>query len=248
MSKLNVETGQNVIIQKELANIGERIGAYFIDVLIIGIYSLIVLGLFGLISENASGISGRSSGIFIVLFFIPIFFYSLLSEIFLQGQTLGKKAVKIKVVKLDGGQPTIGSYIIRWLFRLIDIQFMYGIVAMVTIAATGKGQRVGDIVAKTSVISLKRRGKIEDTIFVKLEDEYNLVYPETEILEISDIKIIKDVIANYKKNMTRAIAITMIKDTAEAIKEKTGINSSDTPLLFLETIMKDYTYLNRNKI
>lgn len=242
MSKLNVETGQNVIIKKELANIGERIGAQLIDYFIMFVYAMIML----LIFEGISDVIGSKVKALLVVFLSPLFFYSLLSEIFMQGQSLGKKVLKTKVVKLSGEQPTIGSYIIRWMFRLIDINFLYGVVGMVTIAATGKGQRIGDIVAKTSVISLRRRNSLQNTIFVELEDDYVAVYPNVNKLDASDIKTIKDVVSHYKKNISKPIAIDMIKDTAKAIKEKIGVESSEVPLLFLETIIKDYNYIHKN--
>jgi len=242
MPKLNVETGQNVIIKKELANIGERIGAQLLDYFIMLVYGIVVT----LIINAISDVSGAKLKSLLVLLLAPLFFYSLLSEIFMQGQSLGKKALKTKVVKLSGGQPTIGSYIIRWMFRLIDLNFFYGAVAMITIAANGRGQRLGDIVAKTSVISLKRRKSLKNTIFVETEDDYNPVYIEADLLEETDIKTIKDVIAHYKKDVTKPIAIDMVKGTAKAIKEKIGISSTEVPLVFLETILKDYNSIYKN--
>ncbi len=241
MPKLHVETGQNVIIKKGLANVGERIAAQLIDFAVMIAYTLLVTWIIGVISKG----SGTNLETLMVILLLPLMFYSLLSEIFLHGQSLGKKALKTKVVKLSGGQPTIGSYIIRWMFRLIDVNFFYGAVAMITIAANGRGQRVGDLVAKTSVISLKRKESLKNTIFVELEDEYKLIYPQTDMLDVSDIKTIKDVVAHYKKNITKPIAIDMVKNTAKAIKEKANITSSEVPLLFLETILKDYNFLNR---
>ncbi len=241
MKQLGIETGQNVIIKKDLANIGERIGSQLIDYFVIFSYVMIIF----IISDAFNG--SKSKDIFTVILIIPVFFYSLLSEIFMNGQSLGKKAIKIKVEKIDGGQPTVGSYLIRWVFRLIDVNFLYGSVAMITIAVNGKGQRLGDLVAKTSVISLKRKNSLKNTIYVDLPEEYQLSFPETEMLENSDIQTIKDVIAHYKKNLTNESAISMLKDTATAIKEKAGIRSLDIPLLFLEKIIKDYNFIYKVK-
>ncbi len=241
MKQLGIETGQNVIIKKDLANIGERIGSQAIDYFIIFSYLMIIF----MISDAFIGL--KSKDIFIVILIIPVFFYSLLSEIFMNGQSLGKKTLKIKVEKIEGGQPTVGSYIIRWVFRLIDVNFLYGSVAMITIAINGKGQRLGDLVAKTSVISLKRKNSLKNTIYVDLPEEYKLSFPEIEKLEQFDIQTIKDVVAYYEKNLTNKSAISMLKDTATAIKEKTGIISFDVPLLFLEKIIKDYNFIHKVK-
>jgi len=243
MPELYVETGQNVFIKKDLANVGERIVAQLIDFVVMFSYALFVIWIINIISKSM-GI--KLEALIIVLLF-PLFFYSLLSEVFLQGQSLGKKILKTKVVKLSGGQPTIGSYIIRWMFRLIDVNFFYGAVAIITISANGRGQRVGDLVAKTSVVSLKRKESLKNTIFVELDDDYMLVYPEADLLDVSDIKTIKDVVSHYKKSVTKPISIDMVKNTADAIKQKVNITSKEVPLLFLETILKDYNYINRVK-
>ena len=48
MPSLNVETAQNVIIEQEIANIGERIAAFLIDALIIFSYYFLVFFIAGL--------------------------------------------------------------------------------------------------------------------------------------------------------------------------------------------------------
>ena len=78
---------------------------------------------------------------------LPTTFYSLIFEIAMNGQTPGKYLNKIRVVKIDGSKPTLGSYLTRWLLRIIDIWFFTGSVAVFTILFNGKGQRLGDIAA-----------------------------------------------------------------------------------------------------
>ena len=56
----------------------------------------------------------------IILFFFPVMIYSVTLESIFEGQTIGKKLVKIKVVKIDGYQASFGDYLIRWLFRIIE--------------------------------------------------------------------------------------------------------------------------------
>lgn len=240
MQNLSIETGQNVIIKQEVANVGERIAAQLLDYVIIFSYFIVI----SVILEN---IFHWSNGdVFLIFALIPVFFYSVLSETFMQGQSLGKKALKIKVVKIDGSQASIGSYIVRWLFRLVDVNIFYGLIAIITIAVNGRGQRLGDIVAKTSVISLKRTKKIDDTIYVEIPDDYNLIYPEIDVLNDADIKTIKDVIKQYKKDVASPIGSSMLKKTVEAIKKKTEIVTSEIPLKFLENVLKDYNHIHKN--
>lgn len=245
MSKLNIETGQNVLIKKEIASIGSRIGAFFIDTAVMIIYVFVIIAFFSLIIGIEKNNTNENTLIIISLATAPIFFYSLISESLMNGQSIGKKAVNIKVVKMDGSQPSFGNYVIRWVFRLIDLRIFNGIIAIAVIAVNEKGQRIGDIVAKTTVISLKKRETISDTIYVDVDDNHNLSYPEVSVLSVSDIKIVKDVIANYKKNLTSPSANDMIKNTTKAIKDKMNVYSAEAPLLFLEKVMKDYNYINK---
>src|SRR5436189_5314628 len=59
---------------------------------------------------------------FIVIFnIIVILCYHLICEIAMNGQSLGKKITGIRVVNENGGQPSIGQFIIRWLIRTSDL-------------------------------------------------------------------------------------------------------------------------------
>jgi len=240
MSVIKIETNQNVLIEYEAANVGERIASQLIDYVIISSYIIF----FSLIFSRMSNNSDSNIGLFI--FLLPVLFYSLLCETFLEGQSFGKKILQIKVLKIDGSSAGFGNYLVRWMFRLIDVHFFYGIVAIITISVNAKGQRLGDIVAKTSVISLKRTKKIEDTIFQKLPEEYKPVFLQSDLLSEDDIRTINDVIIYYRKNVHNEKAITLLKQTIEAVKRKTGIQSDKNPLYILETIIKDYNALHKN--
>lgn len=241
MPKLHVETAQNVVIEQEIANIGERIAAFLVDGLIILSWYFIIFFIIGMSGNSDVG------SVFAIILIIPIFFYSLLCETFMNGQSFGKKALKIKVSKLDGSQPTFGNYLVRWLFRIIDISF-YGLPAIITIAANGKGQRIGDIVAKTSVISLKRSKTIDETIYTEIKEDYEIVYPGVELLHDSDINTVKDVLKHYKKDPANAIGISMLNQTFDAVKKKTGIEPKHVPAVFLDTIIKDYSHIHKSSV
>ncbi len=101
---------------------------------------------------------------YFVILFLPLFFYHLLCETYLNGQSFGKKIMKMRVVKLDGTQAGIGSYFLRWILAPIDIYFTYGSVGLVTMIVNGKGQRLGDLAAHTTVVKLKAETKLDDTI------------------------------------------------------------------------------------
>lgn len=236
MERIGIETTQNVNINYRIANVGERIGATLIDGVIQAAYWII----FALVISEYVSYRDRETAFFIAM--LPYMFYHLLMEIFLNGQSLGKKALKIRVVRSDGAQPTIGNYIVRWLFRIVDVAMFSGIVAVVVIAANGKGQRLGDIVAKTTVINLKRKENIKETLYEEVPESHQMRYPEAYMLTEDDIRTIKEVLAHYKSNISSSKAVDYVRRTALAVEKKSGIKNDTTPGEFLDAIVKDYNY------
>ena len=91
-----------------------------------------------------------NNGWLVVVFFLPVVFYDLISEILLDGQSVGKKVMGIKVVSLNGAQPSLGQYLLRWVFRIVDFSFSGSLVAVIMVAVTEKKQRLGDMLAGTT--------------------------------------------------------------------------------------------------
>lgn len=237
MAQININTSQNVLIIHPAASIGKRMLAQLLDFTIIFFYYLAIAILLGALKIN-------NTATFLVLS-LPVVLYSFLMELFFQGQSVGKMALQIRVVKLDGSQPTVINYFTRWILRLIDIPF-YGSVAIITIAVNGKGQRLGDIAAGTTVINLKKNTYFNNGIYKKLPSNYQLQFPETEKLAEKDIKIINEVLNHHQQNRNRS-TINMLIKTKLAVLKKTGINTEMPPLEFLKTVFKDYNYLIREQ-
>src|SRR5687768_11302580 len=123
MSELSINTTQNVKINFIAASPGERIGSYFIDLAIKIAYVIVITMIFfywlklGLLLDKLDNWSRMS---IIFLFYLPVIIYSITLESIFEGQTIGKKILKIKVVKIDGYQAGFGDYLMRWFFRLVD--------------------------------------------------------------------------------------------------------------------------------
>ena len=102
MHEIQIETTQNVTIEYKIGSVGDRIIATLIDLLILIGYTIALVLLISQLKLKL-GIAG------VIILYIPAFFYDLLCETFLNGQSFGKKIRKIKVVKLDGSQPNFVS-------------------------------------------------------------------------------------------------------------------------------------------
>ena len=232
MDNFNIETAQNVTIQQNVASLSTRIGAFLIDMLIIAGYYLFIL-----LIINTLGFSlDESLYVYYALLSLPVFFYSLLFETLMNGQTPGKYLNKIRVTKIDGSKPTFGNYLIRWVLRLIDISLASGSIALLTILLNGKGQRLGDLAAGTTVISEKKNITINDTLIVDITEEYKPTFPQVTLLNDNDIQTIKELFLKAKKNGNHK---TILKLHLKIIA-LTGIKTEIQPINFIDVIIKDY--------
>ncbi|MBU7018513.1 MAG: RDD family protein [Theionarchaea archaeon] len=135
---------------ENIADVGSRIAAVILDHIIIAvIYAVLTFPLFGAV------MTGRGFGAFvvpyiIVLWVLPFLYYTFF-EAYMKGQTPGKMAVKIKVVKVSGEPIDIGESLIRNILRVIDSIFVY-LVGFIILSMSDKKQRLGDMAAGTVVV------------------------------------------------------------------------------------------------
>src|ERR1700761_731356 len=118
METITVRTTQNIDIEYEVGGLGERMVARLID---IGIF--IPLFIFGAIISRYDAVVTWSYYTILALFG----FYDLICEVSFNGQSLGKRVMKIRVISMDGARPQFGQYLLRWLFRLIDFAITGGL-------------------------------------------------------------------------------------------------------------------------
>ncbi|AUC81395.1 RDD family protein [Lacinutrix sp. Bg11-31] len=269
MKTLQIKTAQIVNVNFAMANAGERLLAFIVDNVIKFAYIYFAITFFDFqLIEDTFNDDQWSIRALDVLIFLPITFYSLYSEILLNGQTIGKKLLKIKVINIDGFKPSIADYAIRWFLRVIDFNFFSLIfvyiaslgldtndellififligklVGFLLILFTKKNQRFGDIMANTVVVSLKDDAKFSDTILEKITDTYKPAYPAVIKLSDNDARIIKD---TFKTATKLNDYKTLIKLRSKII-EVTGIKSShQNDKEFIDVILKDYNFYTQS--
>ncbi|TDW52585.1 putative RDD family membrane protein YckC [Flavobacterium sp. 270] len=248
MSELSINTTQNVKINFVAATVGERMGSYFIDLFIKICYIVAVILLlvyvfsFGKIFDNLDNWSSRA--VIIILLF-PISIYSITMESIFEGQTIGKKIVNIKVVKIDGYQASFGDFLTRWFFRIIDFNLipLYGLIALISVITSKKAQRLGDMAAGTAVITLKNKINISHTILEEIGDAYVPTYPLVIKLSDNDMRIIKETFLKAEAKNDQEVIYKLVAkiETVTGIKNQSGNNSD-----FLRVILKDYNFYTQN--
>lgn len=247
MVELQINTTQNVNINFTAASVGERILAYGIDWIIKIAYIIVVYQLiFNLfkVEELIADMDDWSKIAIFVSFYLPVIFYTLIFETLLDGQTPGKRILKIKVVKIDGYQASLADFLIRWFFRIVDLNMMTGVVALIAIITSNKNQRLGDMTAGTSVIALKNKVNISHTILENLKQDYKPTYPNVIKLSDNDARIIKDTFTTAKSSKDYPTLIKLRKKLIEVVEIKEVKQKTD--IEFIDVILKDYNYYTQN--
>lgn len=137
--------------EKDIADAGHRIAAAIVDLIIVCVIAAILIYM---------AISAFISGFFFLGFpFIAassllLVLYFMLFEAFMNGQTPGKMAVKIRVVKATGEPITFAESLIRNILRIVDYLPVLYLLGFIIMSTNDKRQRLGDIVANTIVINV----------------------------------------------------------------------------------------------
>jgi uncharacterized RDD family membrane protein YckC len=160
---LRFETPENVQVQYEPAGLGTRFVAWFVDQIMvcIGIFVLFLCLLaagasFDFMQDSLGPDRSRHNdratlyfvGLMILVWGLGSFVYFGCCELFLRGQTIGKRSSKIRVIKSNGFQLDAGSILVRNLFRVVDHlppMWLFPVISRLS-------QRSGDMVAGTIVV------------------------------------------------------------------------------------------------
>lgn len=233
MDPLRVQTAQNVDLAFATAGLGDRILAWLIDGVIVTAYVIL------LYQFDFDGRGGMT--LFIVLF-LPVLLYHLLFEVFFEGQSPGKRVLKIRVARLDGAQPTLAQYLLRWLLRWVDVTLSSGVVALVAIGVTRHAQRLGDLAAGTTVVRLRRRVRLDEVRYRKLPADYAPAFPAAERLTDADVRTLRAVLVKLRLEKRSAATNRLARRAKAAVEDRLGLAPVQLPAeQFLRTVVDDYT-------
>jgi uncharacterized RDD family membrane protein YckC len=234
MNSMTIETAQHIQITQRSATLGDRILAYLIDIFVILIYIMLAsLSVFGLFEQEVDG-----SLALLTFLSLPIFMYDLLFELFMKGQSPGKYAMEIRVVKLDGSKASLVDYLIRWILRPIDMTVSSGGIAVLAILLGGKGQRIGDVAAGTTVISLKKRGVGSAELLTKVVENHQPKFPQVVSLNDSQIRSMKEIRLEALTTQDFKLIQSLADKTAEILQ----VRYDSKALEFINQVILDYEF------
>lgn len=260
MDKVSFISAQHVKIEFEMASVLQRGLAYVIDTAIGYIYLIIVM--LSLMDSIRLAYSDMDVfvGLFILLVNLPIVLYKPLMEYFFNGQTLGRMALGIRMVRANGDRMTIKDIFVRWVMRgeffwisLVSnpgfiglIPFISGIDLLVA-SISPLRQRIGDMMV--SVIAIRTRPNraytLKEVLSKQTDAEYVATYEKCITFTDEDMMYLKKVIEQYKKFKEPEVKELLNQVTVKT-QERLEIEEPITnPLVFLETVLKDYVQLTR---
>lgn len=187
MKKVRITTPENIELEVVLAEVLSRSAAACIDLIIQSALGFFLgWGFLAMINQlfvqGTTQYYGWLVGGLLILESVVIYGYYMISEIKMNGRTIGKKIMHLRVIKNNGGPVTVKDVVIRNLFRVFVDNFGVGILLMFF---QRKNKRVGDLVAGTMVIieeTNERPIPLEEMVTLDEEvkqyltdDEYNLL-------------------------------------------------------------------------
>lgn len=171
------ETPEGVELKQTCVGFYARSIAWFIDALIQTFIIIVLLFILPRLGDFGMGL------LFIVMFFLhwlyPVFF-----EIYMKGQTPGKRMMNIQVLLIDGTMVNWSASLLRNLLRTIDFLPFFYALGVVTMLMSKDFRRLGDLAANTIVVykrELKAKASIAQAESYAPEVALNAVEQQTII-------------------------------------------------------------------
>jgi len=255
MSKINFTSAQHVDIEFEIASVVQRIAAYVIDTIILSIYLFIVF----MAVQFDDFFTNFGTWLFFMLLLakLPWILYQPVMEYLTGGQTIGKMALGIRVVRLNGERVGWREVITRWLLRgdFLWISASYFVMLIpfwnvfdaFIVALSSRQQRIGDSLAGTIVINNKSSQyyQLKDVLKIKSHENYTPTYLNVVLFSDEDMIYIKNCIQHrkrYKGEEANQLLLKLADETALLL----GVNEVPKDRVkFLETVLNDYVVLTR---
>lgn len=140
-----IVTPQGVVLDLEVAGVAYRAMARLLDLMVLLAAGGVLAALTRLLDSTTANI------VTLVIALVALFGYPAVAETYWRGRTIGKSALGLRVVTLEGGPIGFREAIIRSLFQLIDLGTL-GVAPLLSAMATDRSQRLGDLAAGTFVI------------------------------------------------------------------------------------------------
>lgn len=259
MRSIEIKIDHNVSINWELSKVVNRMMAALIDVVVLVAYNLTMSLLLTSIFDSGIDSSGFWYAFYIIIVYLPFFLYTPLMEYFNKGQTLGKMALSIRVVRSNGENADFKSIFTRWLFRPLEFYVLifsgFGVLFIVGAAIldimfasiSKQTQRLGGLMADTIVVAVKpsKSYTLKDVLAIKNDVDYHPTYPNVVQFTGEEMLLLRKTInrvSEFKNAETKTFAIKFATHIADRLELQAV---SKKRMAFLKTVLDDYIVLTR---
>lgn len=250
---VHIETPEKILFTYTIADTGQRIMAYLIDVVLQAVFFAIIfiILLISALSVYVTGlfeIARQTGALFMAFIFLLQFFiqwgYFIFFEVMMDGQSPGKKVLKIRVIKVDGDFMDFPTIVLRNLLRAVDgfpaLHLFGGGISIID----KKSRRLGDFVAGTLVVDDIKYNFEEPSFHTELSAESNALQKVNYKNRLSEeeLFVIRRFL-NEKEKMPPEIQLKVALKLAEDVKKRLDHKMQiSKPILFLEGVYKSHTY------
>jgi uncharacterized membrane protein SpoIIM required for sporulation/uncharacterized RDD family membrane protein YckC len=159
VSTLDVATPERVSVELPVAGIGSRGIAWVIDAALLSGVAIAAYFAFTLVADPLKAVLDLSQFARIaggLIGFAVLWLYWTVFEVVWEGQTIGKRLVGVRVVRLDGSPVTLVDSAVRNLLRVVDFLPVCYPVGLITMLVDVHHRRLGDLVAGTVLVRDER--------------------------------------------------------------------------------------------
>jgi uncharacterized RDD family membrane protein YckC len=156
--RLELETPERVAVALDLAGLGARAFAWLLDALLIFLAwmaGVFVYSLWGELLRPWQALSALGQFLVVAAVLLTGWGWDVAWELLAGGRTPGKRAMGLRVVRLDGAPVGLAESLARNLLRVVELPLGYA-PAILAVALAPRRQRLGDLVAGTLVIRERR--------------------------------------------------------------------------------------------
>jgi uncharacterized RDD family membrane protein YckC len=256
-----IDTPENIAFAYDIAGIGSRFVAALIDSLLIVIAEVIVFLVAGLVESQLSILTGSNAPASVIaalaslLAFVILWGYYMVFEMVWNGQSIGKRAVRLRVVR-EGGQPiTFVSSAIRNLIRIVDfLPSFYG-VGVIAMFIDPRARRLGDLAAGTLVV--RERGAMS---LESLTSEISVMpmtkpgeaasqptLPNIDLLHDRDYELVQEFLAR-RDELGREARARIGSQLASGVQARLGLPQGGDAEQFLQYVAAEYQLLKRTSV
>ncbi len=247
--RYTIETPEQIEFAYDIAGIGSRFLAAIIDTALLVLLQ-IGLGLsFFVIGSQIEAAGTDVSSILIagwsILSFVLFWGYYIMFELLWNGQSPGKRAVRLRVVR-EGGRPiTFATSAIRNLIRFVDfLPGFYGLGVLVMFIDR-RARRLGDlaggslVVKDRGTVSLDSLTKAAEPPRMELPAATNLSLPNLHVVDDDDYNLVQDFLRR-RSDLSRESRQRLGTQLANGLRSRLGLSVEIYPEPFLETFVHEY--------